>query len=359
MRCATLESGHSRAEEAVEGAGAPVVFPGEAWLVSTPQAQGIAPGSVARAIEHLRTVCGKDGTRRTMIIRNGYVIWQGPDTHERRVVWSCTKSFMSCCLGLLWDDGRCAPDDLAWRYYPPLRRKYSQVTLKHLATFTSGYDSGDDPLDIADPQFEPGQKFRYSRQSDLLAAILTRLAGQSLEQLFFERIARPIGINDQDLAWGELARVDGLTINGGAGVPPSGLEISAAAMGRFGWLMCNGGVWDDQRLLSRRYVEYATVPRTSVSTTPLDPKAWYAQLPGNYGLNWWTNGPRPDGRRHWPHATRRTFAAQGHYNNICFVIPEWRMVIVRLGLDKVIDMRKYDRIFELLRAGIDDPGPTP
>jgi hypothetical protein len=52
-----------------------------------------------------------------------------------------------------------------------------------------------------------------------------------------------------------------------------------------------------------------------------------------YGLNWWVNGTKPDSQRKFPGAPENLFFASGHNNNRCFVIPEWNMVIVRLGLD--------------------------
>lgn len=55
---------------------------------------------------------------------------------------------------------------------------------------------------------------------------------------------------------------------------------------------------------------------------------------GCYGFNWWRNGLAAEGKRLWPGAPAGTFAAVGHNNNKCFVIPEWDMVIVRLGLDQ-------------------------
>jgi len=54
---------------------------------------------------------------------------------------------------------------------------------------------------------------------------------------------------------------------------------------------------------------------------------------GVYGFNWWRNGLKPDGSRKFPAAPQGMFWASGHNNNKCFVIPEWDMVIVRLGLD--------------------------
>jgi hypothetical protein len=40
----------------------------------------------------------------------------------------------------------------------------------------------------------------------------------------------------------------------------------------------------------------------------------------------------PDGKRKFPAVPEGMFWASGH-NNKCFVIPEWDMIIVRLGLD--------------------------
>ncbi|MBM3837850.1 MAG: hypothetical protein FJ398_07760 [Verrucomicrobia bacterium] len=43
---------------------------------------------------------------------------------------------------------------------------------------------------------------------------------------------------------------------------------------------------------------------------------------------------KADGKWLWPGAPAGVFAAAGHNNNRLFVIPEWRMVVVRLGLDQ-------------------------
>jgi CubicO group peptidase (beta-lactamase class C family) len=50
-----------------------------------------------------------------------------------------------------------------------------------------------------------------------------------------------------------------------------------------------------------------------------------------YGLYWWTNGIRPDGKRPWPSAPPKAYTAHGHGCNFCYVIPEWNMVVVRMG----------------------------
>lgn len=325
-----------------------IVFPGQAWEHATPQSQGINPERLELAIKHLNEVCGEDGTRRTLIVRNGYVIWAGNDVEEKDAIWSCTKSFMSTCFGLLWDDGKVAPEDLALKFDPAMKAQYPTVTLEHLATFTSGYEGDDDGLTPKAPQYAPGTAFHYSSQSNKLAEVLTIAGGKPLEVLFADRIGGPIGITDKDMSWGVVGKHDGMTINGGSGGLPGSVAINAVGIARFGWLFANDGVWDGKRLISEKYIDYATVSRTSTETPPFDPHSFYTQLPGNYGFNWWTNGMRPDGKRNWPSAPDRTFAAQGNKNNNCLIVPEWKLVIVRLGEDKIIDMFQYDVVFKLL-----------
>jgi hypothetical protein len=55
--------------------------------------------------------------------------------------------------------------------------------------------------------------------------------------------------------------------------------------------------------------------------------------PGEYGFNWWINGVKANGQRKFPDAPPDTYCGAGFNNNRCFVIPEWNMVVVRLGLD--------------------------
>ena len=324
------------------------VFPEHVWHRTYPAEHGINDGNVEAAIQHIEQITGELGASKVVLVRNGYVIWQGEDAEVMTSVWSCTKSFMSSVLGLLWDDGLLEPGDLAAKFEPGLETQYPEVTLEHLGTFTSGLDYEEGGLEPKSPRFPVGEAFHYSSESNLLAKILTRVAERPIAEVFRQRIAGPIGIDDASMTWGQVGEVDGLAINGGSGPPPGGIRINALAMARFGWLMANEGVWDGERLLSQRYVDYATRPRTSPSTPPFDPQGWYVSLPGNYGLNWWTNGPQPDGSLRWPSAPRGMFAAQGNRDSVCFIIPEWDMVLVRLGEDKVIEMSEYDKVFELL-----------
>ena len=332
---------------------APIVFPVLEWQPAEPESQNINSDKLDAAMGYLRSICGEMGVSEAVVVRNGFAIWRGANVDKRHAVWSCTKSVMSTCLGLLWDDEKCSPSTLAWKCFPELEKDYPTITLEHLATFTSGCDCpDDDPLNPLPPMYQPGAAFHYSAQSDLLAAILTRLAGEPLQDLFMRRIGGKIGLSEASFRWNSSRTIDGIKLNGGTGAPGGPVEFSALGVARLGWLYCNGGSWNGEQLISRRYIDYATVPRVSPKVPPHDAAGWYAGLPGSYGLNWWANGITPKGQRMWPAAPVNTFAAQGHFNNICIIIPDWNIVVVRLGGDKVIDTDLYDGMFALLRRAM-------
>ena len=75
-----------------------------------------------------------------MIVRNGRIIWKGPEADRVQRVWSVTKAFTSTAHGLLVDDGECTLDTLAKDHNTKLAEHYPTVTLRHPATMTSGMD---------------------------------------------------------------------------------------------------------------------------------------------------------------------------------------------------------------------------
>ena len=133
-----------------------------------------------------------------------------------------------------------------------------------------------------------------------------------------------------------LAEVDGLAVNGGSGNAGRHVMISARDLARFALLFLNRGNWDGRQLLSPDWVNAATSVQVP-GDLPLAQPESEIDGRGVYGLNWWCNGLRPDGSRKWPGAPEDTFSASGFNNNDLFVIPEWDMVVVRLGLDQQTD----------------------
>jgi CubicO group peptidase (beta-lactamase class C family) len=340
-------------------------FPGKDWEAVKPEAEGLDPAKLDAAVEHLKTNAGKDGVKELVIARRGRVVWQGESTDKVHGVWSCTKSFTSTALGLLIDDKKCELDTKAAEIVPELKDLYPAVTLRHFTTMTSGYRAeGDDrpkggylhgptdtPFVPMEPLFKPGEKYAYwDSAMNEFALVLTTIAGEPLEALLKRRVMDPIGVNAERWKWGERKAPAGvkLKVNSGSGNGGGHVQISARELARLGHLFLNDGAWDGKQLVGKAWVEQACAVQVPAKIPDGFPKSNIAGS-GCYGFNWWVNGEKPDGKRKWPGATDRTYAALGHNNNMLFVIPESQMVIVRLGLDQADRKITDGEVGEFLR----------
>jgi CubicO group peptidase (beta-lactamase class C family) len=340
------------------------VVSGRELPTASPESQGVDGDKLKVAVAYMNSHSGPDGAKELVIVRRGLLIWQGPDIDAYHNVWSCTKTFTSTVLGLLIADGKCSLDDLAVTYLPGLDDRYplySRITLRHLASMSSGYrgqlvdvtagQPWGDPmhyLEPAEPLFEPGTQVQYhDHQVFVLGAILTRLAGEPLKTLFKRRIADPIGLTKW--GWGVSGQVDGTELNNAAGTPSKapGIEITARQMARYGLLYLHCGNWNGKQLLPASFVERAgknQAPGVGASSF----------LHGRYGLYWWTNDMMPGGKRPWPAAPAGTYAAHGRGCNFCFVVPEWSMVVVRMGTSPIGTIAGQDAMWNAFFALLAD-----
>jgi CubicO group peptidase (beta-lactamase class C family) len=328
-----------------------LVFPGDTWQKATPESQGVDSAKLHTALDYLHDHASGVGTDEMVIVRNGYLIWEGPDANNVHEIYSCTKTFTSTLLGLLAKDGVLGVDDYAVKYLPSLDDQYpeyAEIKLSHLATMTSGYDSimGDgwkfyktdrskhhehvlSYTTPGPPLFCAGTSFKYHDPAvHILGYLLTKAAGQSLEQIFRKRVADPIGM--KHFAWSNYGYKDGILFNNPAGTPgkdQGGVYSSSRDLARYGLLYLNKGKWNGKQILDASFVRRATSTQV-----PAEVKTKYFDLTGRYGFFWWTNGIKADGTRPWPSAPAKTYAAHGAGRNFIFVIPRWRLVIVRLSL---------------------------
>ena len=143
---------------------------------------------------------------------------------------------------------------------------------------------------------------------------------------------RIAGMNSGKWDWGDFGEVNGIVVNGGSGNSNKHIKISARELARLGHLFLNKGRWKGKQLISSAWVYQATRSQVPASL-PLEQLSG-ADGRGVYGYNWWVNSIKHNGKRKWPGAPAGTYSASGYNNNDMFVIPEWDMVIVRLGLDQ-------------------------
>jgi CubicO group peptidase (beta-lactamase class C family) len=326
------------------------VFPGNDWIETSPESQGVHSTKLNEAIIYLEANSGSDGVKELVIIRNGYMIYKGTNIDNVHGVWSFTKSFTSTVLGLLIAEGKTTLDTKAKDHLSSMAASYPDVTLRHFATMTSGYYAiGDEvhgdytwgpsvtPFNPSpDPLFKPpSTKYAYWDSAiNQFANVITRIADEPLENLLKRKVADPIGMNSAKWGWKDFGIIDGIVANGGSGNHNRHMIISAREAARFGHLFLNNGRWNRVDIISSDWVREATsvqVPRTIQLGDPINSPI---EGRGVYGFNWWVNGIKPDGKRKWPDAPSSTYSASGYNNNDMFIIPEWNMVIVRLGLDE-------------------------
>ncbi len=323
-----------------------MVFPGSSWLEATPESQNVDSAGLDAALSTLESYCGSEGISETVIIRNGYMIWQGSNIDRRHSIWSVTKTFTSTALGLLISEGSCTLNTVAADHEPLLSDLYPAVTLRHFATMTSGYNAVNDPAGLDrwgnvtedwsatpyspdQPFFAPGTAFLYWDEAMLLnGRVLTRLANTPLKTYLQSRVMDHIGIGSG--AWGWLTEdsVNGVDINNAS----ASIYITARNLARFGHLFLNNGNWDGSQIIPAQWVEEATINQVPLDIEDSSQRDIYGR--GIYGYNWWVNGVKSDGNRHLPDAPVGTYYASGLHNNMCIVIPEWNMVIVRMGTDE-------------------------
>ena len=343
--------------------GAEMVFPKDEWQEATPESQGVDSRKLMKAIRYLREHSGSDGVKALVIVRNGYVIYRGEWSERMYRVWSITKAFTSTAQGLLIDDGKCTLDTLAKDFNPYLVKHYPNVTLRHFATMTSGFDGIGGRYDPdahgrrdrnalvkpLPPVFAPGTKFMYWDEAMMqYGYTLTQIAGESLYTYLKRRILDPIGI--KHFKWHRDETGKALNWTGG-------IEITASDLARFGLLYLNRGNWNGRQLISEWWVREATRVQVPATIPHANPKST-RHGSGVYGYHWFANGIKPDGERKWANAPISTFARSGYNNNDLFVIPAWNMVIVRLGKDQrehEITDGEYNMFLKLIGDAILDP----
>ncbi|HEY8741955.1 MAG TPA: serine hydrolase domain-containing protein, partial [Chloroflexota bacterium] len=250
------------------------------WRIGAPEQQGFARRDVDALVERLATL----DTQALLIVRRDQIVceWYAPGWHVARPRGSASLAKalvggMSLIVAL--GDGLLRADDHAAAFVPqwrgdPLR---SQITIRHLATHTSGLADADHDVDPAHPQhgwmahfwqrepdpftiardrapllFPPGTAYQYSNPGMAMlgycvTAALRDAPQRDLRTLLQERVYGPIGLTaaEWSIGYGTPYLVDGLALwatwGGGA--------FTARAVARIARLMLRRGDWNGRQLL--------------------------------------------------------------------------------------------------------------
>ncbi|GAB3433041.1 beta-lactamase family protein [Massilia solisilvae] len=133
--------------------------------------------------------------------------------HSAFQIASTTKLLTSTVLMQLVGEGRIELDAPVSRYIEDAPAEWSTMTLRHLVSHTSGLPRVAAPPELATPRAAveyaskqklaaaPGEVAAYgSVDFSIVAYIIEKVTGKKLEQLFAERLARPMRMEDTRFA---------------------------------------------------------------------------------------------------------------------------------------------------------------
>ena len=315
-----------------------------------PETVGFSPTRLNRIDENINGWM-KDGRLNgcvALIIRNGKIIYHkafGYDDLEKTRplqtdniyrIASQTKAITSVAAMMLYEEGKFLLDDRVSKYIPEFAKQQvldkfneadssyttipskSEITIRQLLTHTSGVGYpqigskeanaiyakaglvgglgvevgrllADDVKKIAKLPLmhQPGEKFTYGFNTDILGHLVEIFSGMSLDRFFKTRIFEPLGMNDtyfylpaakqnrlvilHEEVEGKLVNAKPVTEQNGAfliNYPNTagtyysgggGLSSTALDYAIFLQMMLNGGEYDGKRLLSRNTVRMMTM----------------------------------------------------------------------------------------------------
>jgi CubicO group peptidase (beta-lactamase class C family) len=178
------------------------------------------------------------------------------------------------------------------------------------------------------PLFSPGEAFAYWDEAQMMfGRVLTQILQKPMRDFLKERITDKIGMGEW--LWHPEKDLNGIPINNGC----TNVTVNTKQLARWGWLFLNEGNWNGEQLISRDWVKKATSVQVPADLPVAETDRKNIKGPGCYGYNWWVNGRLANGKLKLPGAPEDCYFASGHNNNKCIVIPQWNMVVVRMGED--------------------------
>ena len=281
---------------------------------------------------------GQD-TRALLVMRHdgrilGEAYAEGFSAQTRFLGWSMSKTLTSVMIGSLQYRG-VMPEKMNGPLFDAWQNdERSAITLEHLLTSTSGlafeetYQPGADatrmlfedtsvtqrPLNKP-LEHKPGEHWSYSSgTANLLSALIFKRFGENPEaqrNYLDEYVLYPLGF-----AGGVLEEdVNGVYIGS------SFTYATARAWASLGALFLNNGRMNGYQIVAPQFIRKVLSPNPSKNDS-------------RYGYQLWLNQGNNDEPLRWPSLPADSFAARGSKGQVVMVVPEYNLVIARLGWSK-------------------------
>jgi CubicO group peptidase (beta-lactamase class C family) len=298
-------------------------FPRKSWqpLSSSERAKWSAEKlAAARAYADADSI----HTSAVMIVQGGKVVDEWGDFDKKIDSYSVRKSLLSALYGIYSAEGAIdinqTLEQLGIDDSPdPLTKEERQARVVDLLRARSGVYHAVD-FETASMQksrplrgsHAPGTFWYYNNWDfNVLGTIFEKKTGLKIGDAFYQRIAKPIGMED--------FQPSDLFYFGGplSSHPAYHFEITARDMARFGLLYLRHGRWNGKQIVPEAWVEKSSHANEMVKSDGADL--------GGYEYLWWVDY----GGVHFPEVSLPgIYSARGNGAHFIFIIPTLDMVIV-------------------------------
>lgn len=253
--------------------------------------------------------------------------WSDYSNISKTNSFSVAKSLVSLCIGAAIKDGKIkSVDQKIGDFLPEFNSgEKANITIRHLLTMSSGIDFGEsygDPFgfmarayygeDLYDLTLQKevatkaGEVWKYQGGNTLLLSfVLKEATGKNISEYFSSHFWKPIGAS-QDALWTT-------DVEGGIEKSYCCFYSNALDFARVGQLMLDSGKWNGNQLIPTEYY--------LESIRPVNIKSASGKVINHYGYQWWLG----------TYEETDFFYARGILGQYIVTIPEWDMVLVRLG----------------------------
>jgi CubicO group peptidase (beta-lactamase class C family) len=320
-------------------------FPGKSWQqISSLEKAGWSKEKLAAAHEYANA--DSIHTSAVMIVQDGEVVDKWGHIDKKIDSYSVRKSLLSALYGIYSSEGvidisqtleQLGIDDSPG----PLTKEEKQARVVDLLRARSGVyhlvDFETESMTKNRPargSHAPGAFWYYNNWDfNVLGTIFEKKTGLKIGEAFYQRIAKPIGM--QDFQPGDV-----FYFGGPASIHPTyHFEITARDMARFGLLYLRHGRWNEKQIVPQAWIEKSSHASDMVRANGVDL--------GGYEYLWWVDY----GGVHFPEVSLPgIFSARGAGAHYLLIIPTLDLVIVH-RTDNDPPVRDAKTIAEIANRG--------
>jgi CubicO group peptidase (beta-lactamase class C family) len=325
----------------------------QAWPVSSKYNKTDLPEEVDSALVHYETVA-------FLVIKNDSVVferyWDRYLDNSFSNSFSMAKSIVGILTGIALDEGLFTLQDSVGKYIPEFSTGANgSLKIKHLLSMSSGLDWDESYSDLFSKTTkayygtnlrkqvtqlkvveEPGRIFRYmSCNTVILSLLIEKTSGMNISDYASQKLWKRI--NATQPAYWSLDHFEGLEKSYCC------FYSTARDFARIGKLYLDSGRWNYKQIVSKEFVQMSTLPAGCVDEKgkPVD----------YYGLHWWLMKTE----------NHSLYYARGIYGQYIIVIPDERIIIVRLGKKRgeKTEGNHYTDMIEYTKGVLKAYGTTP